>query len=199
MIHHLSGTLVEKKPTHAIVECGGVGYFVGIPASTFEALPEAGAACRVLTVFVVREDGHFLYGFATEGERETFVAATGVSGIGPKMALAMLSAMRPAELQTRIVEGDAAFLTSIPGIGKKTAERLIVELRDKMARLDVAAGGGTVADGAGQEARADALAALEALGFARAVAERKMRLVLRAQPGLQSADELVRLALREAG
>ena len=153
----------------------------------------------MLTVFVVRDDGQFLYGFASEAERDTFEAATSVSGVGPKMALAMLSAMRPAELQARIVEGDAAFLTSIPGVGKKTAERLVVELRDKMGRLNVAAGAGTLAEGGGQAARADALAALEALGFARAVAERKLRLVLRAQPGLQSADELVRLALRETG
>ena len=199
MIHHLQGTLVEKKPNYVVVEAGGVGYYVHIPASTYEALPDDGQPCRVLTHFVVREDGQTLYGFGSKAERDVFEAMILVSGVGPKIALAALSALRPSDLQTRILEGDAAFLTNIPGVGRKTAERIVVDLKDRIARLDLGATGvlgGT--DGAGA-ARADALAALEALGFARAVAERKLRLVLRANAGLQSADELVRLALREAG
>ncbi|HYE57011.1 MAG TPA: Holliday junction branch migration protein RuvA [Rhodothermales bacterium] len=199
MIHHLNGTLVEKKPSHAIVECGGVGYFVGTPASTYEALPAEGHPCHLLTVFVVREDGMQLFGFATRAEREVFEALTSVSGVGPRMALAALSAMRPAELQSRILAADAALLTNIPGIGRKTAERMVVDLRDRMARLDVGGDGVLGGGGSVSEARADALAALEALGFARAVAERKLRLVLRSHPGTQNADELVRLALREQG
>ena len=200
MIHHLRGTLVEKKPNLVVVETpGGVGYVVQIPASTYESLPDEGQTAFLLTVFAVREDGQALYGFATKAEREVFELLTSVSGVGPKMGLAILSALRPADVQTRLLDGDAAFLTRIPGVGKKTAERLVVELKDRIARLDV--GGGVLsgaADGS-TEARADALAALEALGLARPVAERKLRLVLRANPGLQRADELVRLALREAG
>ncbi len=199
MIHHLSGTLIEKKPTHAIVECGGVGYFVGIPASTYETLPVEGQAARLLTVFVVREDAMSLYGFSTRAEREVFEALTSVSGVGPRMGLAALSSMRPAEIQSRILSGDAAVLTNIPGIGRKTAERLVVELRDRISRLDVGGEGVLGGDSAVSQSRADALAALEALGFARAVAERKLRLVLRSHPGTQNADELVRLALREQG
>ena len=200
MIHHLRGTLVEKKPNYVVLETsGGVGYLVAIPASTYEALPDEGQSAFLLTVFVVREDAQQLYGFATKAEREVFEMLTAVSGVGPKMGLGVLSALKPADVQARLLDGDAAFLTRIPGVGKKTAERLVVELKDRIARLDV--GGGALSgsgDGA-SEARADALSALEALGLARAAAERKLRLVLRANPGMQRADELVRLALREAG
>lgn len=201
MIHHLRGTLVEKKPNLVVVETpGGVGYLVQIPASTYESLPDEGQTAFLLTVFIVREDVQALYGFATKGEREVFELLTGVTGVGPKMGLAILSALKPADVQTRLLDGDAAFLTRIPGVGKKTAERLVVELKDRIARLDVGGSGGLSGGGDGSsEARADALAALEALGLARPVAERKLRLVLRANPGLQRADELVRLALREAG
>ncbi len=200
MIHHLRGTLVDKKPNYVVLETsGGVGYFVAIPASTYEALPDEGQAAFLLTVFVVREDVQQLYGFATKAEREVFEMLTAVSGVGPKMGLGVLSALKPADVQARLLDGDAAFLTRIPGVGKKTAERLVVELKDRIARLDV--GGGALSGGGdgASEARADALSALEALGLARAAAERKLRLVLRANPGLQRADELVRLALREAG
>ena len=198
MIVHVSGTLSEKKPTHAIVEVQGIGYFLAIPTSTYETLPDVGGAVRLLTHYVVREDAHLLFGFASQGERELFEALVSVSGVGPKLALAALSALPAAELQRRILEGDAAMLTQIPGIGRKTAERLVVDLRDRVSRLDL--GGGGVLGGADDgrsEARADALAALEALGLARATAERNLRKVLRAHPGTQTAEELIRLALRE--
>ena len=198
MIVHVAGTLSEKKPAHAIIDVGGIGYFLAIPTSTFEALPDVGAAVRLLAHMVVREDAHLLFGFATPAERELFEALISVSGVGPKLALAALSALPPAELQRRILEGDAAMLVQIPGIGRKTAERLVVDLRDRVSRLELA-GTGTLggADDGRSEARADALAALEALGLARATAERNLRKVLRAHPGLQTAEELVRLALRE--
>ncbi len=198
MITYVSGTLVEKKPTHAVVDVGGLGYLVQIPVSTYEALGDVGAATKLHTVFVVREDAQQLYGFSSLAERTIFEAMTSVSGIGPKMGLAALSASRPADLQDRILSGDAAQLTSIRGVGRKTAERLVVELKDKMTTMDL---GGSGALGSGDDAkaaaRADALAALETLGVPRATAERNLRKAIRANPGAQSADELIRLALRE--
>ncbi len=198
MITYVAGTLIEKKPTHAVVDVGGLGYLILIPVSTYEVLGDVGVAAKLHTVFVVREDAQQLYGFASLAERTIFEAMTSVSGIGPKMALAALSSSRPADLQDRILSGDAAQLTSIRGVGRKTAERLVVELKDKMTTMDLG-GGGTLGSGddAKAAARADALAALETLGVPRATAERNLRKAIRANPGAQSADELIRLALRE--
>ena len=199
MITHLSGKLAEKKPTEAVIDVQGVGYLVLIPTSTYEKLPPAGEQAKLFTYQHVREDALQLFGFASRSERSVFEVMLGVSGIGPKLALAALSAMRPAELRDRIVEGDTAFLTRIPGVGKKVAERMVVELRDKLVTLEGLEGGLVAGDGADtrQVARADALAALEALGLSRAAAERNLRKVLRENAGIHSAEELIRLALRE--
>ncbi len=201
MIAYLAGKLAEKKPTEVIIDVHGIGYHVHIPTSTYERLPAPAEAVKLFTHQYVREDALHLYGFSTRTERDVFEMMIGVSGIGPKLALAALSAMSPDELRRRVVEGDAAFLTRIPGVGKKVAERMVVELRDRFARLEGMGGGPAGgAEGAGEQkerARADALAALEALGLSRAAAERSLRKVLRGQPELQSAEELIRLALRE--
>src|SRR5690606_34805895 len=122
----------------------------------------------------------------------------GVSGVGPKLALAALSAMNPSELRDVVVSGDAAMLTRIPGVGKKTAERLVVDLRDKLVKLDGLDAGSLGGDGAVGQARADARAGLEALGLSRAEAEKRLRKALRDRPGVQSAEELIRLALRQS-
>jgi Holliday junction DNA helicase RuvA len=198
MIAYVSGTLVEKKPTEALVDVNGMGYEVLIPTSTYEALPEAGKPVRLLTHYHVREDAHTLFGFATAAERTLFEALLTVSGVGPRLALASLSAMRPAELRDYIIEGQVGMITKIPGVGRKTAERMVVDLKDRLVKLDLP-GGGALADAsdARATARADALAALEALGLSRATAERNLRLVLRNNPGIQSTQELIRLALRE--
>ena len=199
MYAFISGTLVEKKPTEAVVDAGGVGYRLLIPASSYDKLPEAGKPARLLTTFVVREDAQTLYGFATEAEKTAFETMTAVSGVGPKLALGALSAMTPAELRDTVVAGDVAMLTRIPGVGKKLAELLVVKLRDKFAAVDGLEAGGVLAgDGALGEARADARAGLEALGLSRAEAERRLRKALKAHPGTQSAEDLLRLALREA-
>jgi Holliday junction DNA helicase RuvA len=196
---YVSGTLVEKKTTEATVDVGGIGYRLFIPASSYDKLPAPGAPVKLLTVFVVREDAQVLYGFATDAERTAFETMTAVTGVGPKLALAALSAMSPAELRDTVIAGDAALLTRIPGVGKKTAERLIVELRDRFAALDGLDAGVSVlgGDGALAQARADARAGLEALGLGRADAERRLRKVLRAQPSVSTAEDLIRLALRE--
>ena len=199
MYAYVSGTLADKKPTEAVIEAGGVGYRLLIPASSFEKLPAAGQPAKLVTTFVVRDDALTLYGFATDAERSTFETLTSVSGVGPKLALAALSAMSPSELRDTVVAGDAAMLTRVPGVGKRTAERLVVELRDKFAALDgLEPAGALGGDGAASEARADARSGLEALGLGRAEAEKRLRKVLRAYPGTQSAEDLIRLALREA-
>ncbi|MEM1126501.1 MAG: Holliday junction branch migration protein RuvA [Bacteroidota bacterium] len=200
MIAYVAGKLIEKKPTELLVEVHGLGYTVLIPTSTYERLPALNAEVQLWTHFQVREDAQTLYGFATKAERAVFQTMLSVSGVGPKLALAALSAMSPAELRDRVVDGDAGMLTSIPGVGRKTAERLVVELRDKLSSLELLDAGGTALTGgtdARAEARADALAALVSLGLSRAAAEKNLRKVLRAYPGTQSAEDLIRLALRE--
>lgn len=201
MIAYVSGTLAEKKPTEAIIDVQGLGYFVLIPTSTYEKLPASGESVKLFTYQHVREDALQLFGFFTRAERTVFQIMLGVSGIGPKLALAALSAMRPAELRDKVVQGDVAFLTRIPGVGKKVAERMVVELRDKLAKVDGLGSaptlGGTSDDK--NDARADALAALESLGLSRAAAERNLRKVLRSNPDAQSVEDLIRLALRENG
>jgi Holliday junction DNA helicase RuvA len=200
MIAYISGKLIEKRPTEVVVDVQGLGYYVMIPASTYEALPPVGEPAHLFTHHYVREDAISLYGFASKAERTLFEVMLGVSGVGPKLALAALSAMSPAELRDNVLEGDATLLTRIPGVGRKTAERLIVELRDRLARVDLFEAGAAPLSGGSPDraaARADALAALETLGLSRAAAEKSLRKVLRGHPGVQSADELVRLALRE--
>jgi Holliday junction DNA helicase RuvA len=199
MIAYVSGKLAARKPTEIIIDVQGLGYRLLIPTSTYEALPGIGEPALLFTHHYVREDAQTLFGFATEAERTLFEVMIGVSGVGPKLALAALSAMSPAELRDRVLENDVGFLTRIPGVGRKTAERLVVELRDRLARIDVPTGGVLGGDSdVRAAARADALSALEALGLSRAAAEKNLRKVLRAHPGLQSAEELIRLALRES-
>jgi len=201
MFDYVSGTLAEKKPTVIVVDVQGLGYRLLIPTSTYEGLPATGQPVKLFVYQHVREDALLLFGFASKAEREMFEMMLGVSGIGPKLALAALSAMRPAELRDYVLEGDSRFLTNIPGIGRKTAERLIIELRDRLARVDFSDAGASPLTGGSDvraAARADALAALETLGLSRAAAEKGLRKVLREHPGVQNADELIRLALREA-
>lgn len=199
MYAFVSGTLADKKPTEAIIDAGGVGYRLLIPASSFERLPAVGKPAKLVTAFVVRDDALTLYGFASEAERSAFETLTGVSGVGPKLALAALSAMSPSELRDTVVAGDAALLTRIPGVGKRTAERLIVELRDKFAGMEgIDPSGAMAGDSDASAARADARSGLEALGLSRAESEKRLRKVIRAHPGTRSAEDLIRLALREA-
>lgn len=197
MIAYVSGTLAEKHPTEAIIEVGGLGYRLLIPTSSFEKLPAKGGQAKLHATLIVREDSQTLYGFATEAERLTFETMISVSGVGPKLALAALSAMSPGELRNVVVAGDADVLTRIPGVGKKTAERLIVELRDKFSKMDGLTSNGSFG-GETPGARSDARAGLEALGLSRAEAEKRLRVVLRDHPDVKSAEDLIRMALRPA-
>ena len=198
MIAYVSGTLASKKPTQAVIDVQGLGYQLHITTSTFERLGATGEPAQLLTYQHVREQDITLFGFASEAERAVFETMLGVSGVGPKLALAALSAMSPQELRDYVVEGDTSLLMRIPGVGRKTADRLVVELRDRLADLDelegVEVGGASEAKAS---ARDDARAALEELGFSKAGAEKALRKILRDNPGIQSADQLVRMALRE--
>lgn len=200
MIAYVSGTLAEKKPTQVVIDVQGMGYSLQIPTSTFEKLPAEGQPVKLFTYQHVREDAILLFGFSSRSERSVFETVITVSGIGPKLGLAALSTMPASELCNRVVESDVGYLTRIPGVGKKVAERMVVELRDRMANIEglhVKAGSTDSGTDSRSQSRADALAALEALGISRAAAERSIRKVLRNQPDVQTAEDLIRLALRE--
>lgn len=195
MIERLGGKLLEKRPTEIVLDVQQVGYGLLVPTSTFEALPAVGADTSLFTYLHVREDVLQLYGFATRNERTVFRIMLAVSGVGPKLALAALSSMRPGEIKKHVTSGDAGFLTRIPGVGKKTAERLVIELRDRLAKVDL--GGEEPSGPTGGQDAADALAALEALGYSKAGAEKALRNVSRRHPEAETAEEMIRLALRE--
>jgi len=131
VIAYLFGKLTQKAPTHLVVDVGGVGYLVHIPLSSYERIGEVGGPVRVLTYLHIREDGAELFGFATEEERELFRTLISVSGVGPRLAQAVLSAMSPEEFRRAVVRNELHKLTSVPGIGRKTAQRLVLELREK--------------------------------------------------------------------
>src|SRR5579884_893996 len=138
MIGHLRGTILEKHPNEAIIEAGGVGYAVQIPISTYTTLPDTGAAVALRVHTHVREDALVLFGFATRLEQTVFERLISVSGIGPKLAITVLSGLATADLIGAIRSGDVAKLVRIPGVGKKTAERIVLELKDKLAAIEVA-------------------------------------------------------------
>lgn len=196
MIAYLRGTLEAKTPSSAIIDCGGVGWACLIPLSTYDRLPATGASVKLLTVHVVREDAELLYGFATEIERQTFELVTSISGVGPKLALAILSGLTAGELQLTIAEGNAKRLAAVKGIGKKTAERIVVELRDKVNPIEALAQG---VAGKGDDARAailrDALLALTALGFTDDTARAQVQRVLDEDPSVSDTQTIIRRAL----
>lgn len=176
MIAHLRGILLEKRPNQAIVEAGGVGYDVTIPISTYTALGEPGAEVRLRIHTQVREDAIVLFGFTTAQEKALFEKLIGVSGIGPKMAITVLSGIQAPDLVRIIRGGDVPMLVRVPGIGKKTAERMVLELRDKLEALGAGpAASKTVAAGITEPIEADVISALTNLGAQQAAAEMAVR------------------------
>ncbi len=183
----LRGRLLEKSPNRVIVECGGVGYEAAISVATFTGLPAEGAEAGLYIHTHVREDQIALFGFAEPEEKRLFEKLLTISGIGPKLAITVLSGIDAGRLVTAIRGGDHATLTRIPGIGKKTAERVVLELKDKLD--DMAAApvvGGAVPHGAAAD---DVLSAMVNLGYARPVAEKAVAAVLEKQPGLKEEFE----------
>jgi holliday junction DNA helicase RuvA len=187
MIGKLTGTLAAKNPPEVLIDCGGVGYEVLVPMSTFYNLPALGEKTALLTHLIVREDAHLLYGFATQDERAGFKQLVKISGVGPRTALSILSGMSVADIAQAVTKQDAGRLTKIPGIGKKTAERLLLELKGKLGdALD--AGGVSVAN----DSQSDILQALVALGYS----DRDAGLALKALPQDVGVSEGIKLALR---
>ena len=198
MYYHLQGRVIEKTATSLVLETGGVGYLMQISLSTSEGLPPVGQTVKILTHFVVREDAQMLFGFLTEEERQLFKYLISVSGIGPKTAMTVLSGLSVSELKRAIVEGEVPVLTHIPGIGRKTAERLIVELREKIVveghRKSEA---GSLAGGVSQNLLEDSLDALVALGYRRQSAKEALEKVMRAKSGEPwTIENLIRASLK---
>ena len=188
MIGRLQGQLAAKNPPQLLVDCHGVGYEVDVPMSTFYNLPELGANVTLLTHFVVREDAQILYGFGTASERETFRQLIKISGVGPRMALGVLSGMSVGDLAQAITQQDAARLTKVPGIGKKTAERLLLELKGKLGADLGALGSGP----AKSDVQSDIQQALLALGYN----DKEAAAALKALPPEVGVSEGIKLALK---
>lgn len=193
MIAYLEGILSEKKPTRAVIDVNGVGYSTFVPFSTFQKLPEIGNKVRLLTHTYVREDAFILYGFSTPEERELFELLLGVNGIGPKSALAVLSSISTDEFHRCVVQEDLGLLTKISGIGKKTAQRLIVELKEKLQKSELLACRSPKSGRTG-DLLEEALAALLSLGYDRMEAREALQRVASEKKKL-SAEELVKRAL----
>ncbi len=189
MISFLKGKVVEKRPTQLVLDVRGVGYEVNIPLSTFQRIPEPGLTCIVLTYLLVRNERMELYGFATQAERELFSALVSVSGIGAKTAISILSGTTAEELRSAVADGDSVFLSSIHGVGKKTAERVIVELRDRFAEFRAERVPSV------PRLNQEAISALISLGFRRKVAERAVGRVVKGKPHI-GLEDLVREALK---
>ena len=197
MISFLRGTVIELLPMRLILEAAGVGYDIHIPLSTYDKLPQPGAETKILTHLQVREDAHILYGFATPEERDLFLLlVNNVSGIGPKLALAVLNGTSPVRFRGLVVAGDIASLSQIKGVGKKTSERIIVELRDKVG-VSAAWEAASAQQGLSPEEQHvnDAVLALISLGYKQAEAHKTVKAIRDAQPKA-TLEELVKEALK---
>ena len=195
MIAYLNGILAEKDIAKVVVECGGVGYEAAIPVSTFDRLPAEGGQVKLYTHHEVREDAQLLFGFATKPERDMFRLVTTVSGVGPKLALAVLSGMTVGDLQLAVSQGDAKRLATVKGIGKKTAERIVVELRDKINPIEALANATSEVSKEQGAVLRDAMLALAALGFGEEVARAKVQAVLEEDPDLADVEAILKKAL----
>ena len=187
MIGRLTGILAEKSPPQVLIDVGGVGYEVDVPMSSFYNLPALGERTTLLTHFVVREDAQLLFGFLTQPERAAFRQLIKISGVGPRMALGLLSGLSVAELTQAVTQQQAARLVKVPGIGKKTAERLLLELKGKLGPDLGLPGAAVVSD-----AQADIVQALVALGYS----EREAAAAIKALPAGVAVAEGIRLALK---
>lgn len=210
MIAHITGPLAELHPTHLIIEAGGLGYEIRISLTTFDELknlPE-GSPVRLLTYLQIKEDAHTLFGFQSAAEKSLFLQLLGVSGVGAATALAVLSSLSVAEAQQAIVKEDVRTLQRVKGLGAKGAQRIVLDLRDKLKKEGiganiVAAGGtasaGTVADRlAGNKTRGEALSALTTLGFARAAAEKALDAIIEQHGAGLRVEEMIKFALKSA-
>lgn len=198
MISYLHGKLVESLPTHAVVDVNGVGYTVFIPLSSYDKLPQPGQPVRILTELVVREDSHTLYGFMTTEERDLFrLLYNSVSGIGPKTALGVLSGISVPAFKGAVVGNDIKALSSITGVGKKTAERIVVELKDKIGIAGAwEAASAKQALSPEEQTINDAVLAMISLGYKQVEAQKSIRAAMDKLGAKTAVEDLVREALR---
>ena len=195
MIVFLHGTLIEKTPSVATLDVHGVGYEVFISLSTYDRLPATGQSCRLHTHHHIREDAQVLFGFAQAEEKSMFERLIGVNGVGPKLALSVLSGLTVADLSMAIAENNIKRISSVHGVGKKTAERIIIELRDKVDPLEALAGKGKEGDTARNAMLRDAILALGSLGFQQDQARKMVQAALDAAPAITDTEVLLRKAL----
>ena len=192
MITYIKGKLIEKNPTYTVIESGGVGYFIHISLQTYSQIPDE-ELLKLFTHYQVREDAHSLYGFYTQTEREVFRLLISVSGVGASTARVMLSSMTPQEIQQGIASDNVTLLQSIKGIGAKTAQRIIIDLRDKILKtFDMEA----ISTSPNNTTRDEALSALDVLGFSRKQTERVIDMVLRDNANLD-VENLIKQALKK--
>lgn len=197
MIARLKGTLISKTSTEVIIDCNGVGYLASISVNTSSALPDPGKICELMTILIPREDSMQLYGFINEEESDAFKMLISVSGIGPKIALGVLSSLSVSDLQNYILTGNINALQKMPGIGKKTAERLHIELKDKITKLEISSKPET--DRFSSVIRQEAIAALVTLGYSNLIADKAVRKVLESESEAElTAEKLIRKALKAA-
>jgi Holliday junction DNA helicase RuvA len=192
MYAYLQGKFTFKNPAQVYVDVNGVGYEVNITLNTFTHIQQLNEG-KLFTYLQVKEDGHVLFGFFDRGEKEMFVQLISVSGVGAATARMMLSSLKPEEISRAIVQGNVKLLESIKGIGKKSAERLVLELRDKMGKVAV---DGDFPASAGNSFQQDALNALMALGISKPMAEASLQKTIKAEPSINNLEELIKKALK---
>jgi len=195
MIEYIEGELIEKNPTFAVVDCRGVGYFLHTSLHTFSQLPAAKQQCKLFAHLQIKEDAHTLFGFFTKEERFMFRLLIGVSGVGAATAQMMLSAMNTSELMSHIANGQAGALQAIKGIGAKTAQRIIIELRDKIGKMDVAVEQFPIGNNS-SNIHNEAVIALTLLGFPRQAAEKSVNTILKASDSTLTVELLIKEALK---
>ena len=191
MIAQIKGKLVDKTPTYVVIDCGGVGYEVKISLNTFSQLGES-EICLLFTHFVVREDAQLLYGFKETSERELFRLLISVSGVGSSTAMMILSSLSPSETKEAILNSDVNTLKSVKGIGAKSAERIIIDLRDKIAKVD---SGSTISLPSNNTVKDEALSALVMLGFVKKTAEKTLDKIVKEKDDF-TVEELIKRALK---
>ena len=196
MISRLTGILAAKRAPHVLIDCGGVGYEAEVSMTTYYQLPEVGEQVSLWTHLLVKEDSHSLVGFGDEQERRLFRQLIRINGVGPKLALTILSGIDEGQFAHCVAHNDVAMLTRLPGVGKKTAERLIIEMRDKLEAVTADLPSPAVGGGAPRSVASEAIEALQALGYKPADAEKLVRRAQQQGEAQDDASALIRTALQ---
>ncbi|MBN1652013.1 MAG: Holliday junction branch migration protein RuvA [Bacteroidales bacterium] len=192
MYEYLNGKLIEKNPAYVIIDCQGIGYFVNISLNTFTALPDK-EQCKLFTHFIVREDAHILYGFMDDFERNVFRNLLNVSGVGASTARMILSALTANEVIDAIARGDVALLKSVKGIGLKSAQRIIIDLKGKLTMTEEES---SILSFAHNSLKEEALSGLVVLGFSKQMAEKGIDKILKAHPEIERVEHLIKEVLK---